>query len=187
MKKVSDLFDKELRSTAKKSFSPNPGSIHRDSSELFDFLDLIARWHEIVGEKLAKVTVPLKHQSQCLSLLTNHSAYSQQLSMLEETLKAKIFRVFPQLQGKIKRFRFIVSTEHFDGQREDLLKRANAQHSKANLQKAQKHLHPQSPEYKKLKKEAEGEISGLGDDLEGEIKNSLISLYIQQKEKDLLD
>lgn len=186
MKKVSDLFDNELRSQAKKSYSPSPQGVSKASSELFDFLELISRWHEVVGEKLAKVTVPLKHQNQCLSLLTNHSAYSQQLSLLEETLKAKIFRIFPQLQGKIKKFRFIVSTEHFESQKEDLLKRANSSFSKDNQTKAQKHLHPKSPEYLRLKKEALEEFEDIEDEFEGSLKNALTSLYIQQKEKDFI-
>ena len=188
MKKVSDLFDNELRSQAKKSYTPFSKSkgMNQASSELFDFLELIARWHEVVGEKLAKVTVPLKHQNQCLSLLTNHSAYSQQLSLLEETLKAKIFRIFPQLTGKIKKFRFIVSTEHFESQKEDLLKRANSNLSKDNQEKAQKHLHPKSPEYLRLQKEAKQEFDDIEDEFEGSLKETLTSLYIQQKEKNYI-
>lgn len=184
MKKVSDLFDKDLKYQGRKNYSP-ARSKGRES-ELFDFLELIARWPEIVGDKLSKVTVPLKHQGDSLTLLTNHSAYSQQLNLLEETLKVKIFRIFPNLQGKIKKFRFIVSTQHFDKQREELLQRANSNQTKTKKAQKQNHLHPQSPEFKKLKKEAIEEFSGIEEDMEKDLSDSLISLYIQQREKDLL-
>ena len=112
-KKVSDLLG---QNNYKKSHyrSRNKGS------ELFNFLDLIARWEEVVGTRMAKVTVPLKNQGKTLTILTNHSAYSQQLSMLEETLKKKIIATFPELRGKVQYLKFQVSTQHFDKEREDL-------------------------------------------------------------------
>jgi flagellar biosynthesis component FlhA len=172
-KKVSDLlgqdqFKKSSKGYYKKSSKP---------TELFDFLTLIAKWHEIVGEKLAKVTVPLKNQNKTLTVLTNHSAYSQSLSMMEETIKDKIFRSFPELRGKIQRLNFMVSTQHFDRQREDLLKRASSQRSSETQVKKQTTLHPQSPKYKALKEEALKEFA----DLEGDLKEQMISIYIQSR------
>lgn len=173
-KKVSDLLGQNSYSGRKyqnKSTGPRP-------SEFFDFLTLIARWHEVVGEKLAKVTVPLKNQNKTLTVLTNHSGYSQSLSMMEETIKAKIFAIFPELKGKIGRLNFIVSTQHFDKQRDDLYQRASAHKSEVVNQKKTQTLHPQSPQYKALKKEALEQFSDLDDD---ELKEQMISIYIQNK------
>ncbi|MCF8059454.1 MAG: DUF721 domain-containing protein [Bacteriovoracaceae bacterium] len=176
-KKVSDLLGQTSYSFKKTQYW-NKGNSTRPS-ELFDFLSLIARWEEIVGPKLAKVTVPLKNQKKILTILTNHSGYSQSLSMMEETLKAKILKVFPELQGKINRLNFIVSTQHFEQERLDLLKRASVHKTEEVKSKKQNQLHPQSPKYKALKEEASLEFA----DFEEDIKEKLISLYIQNKEK----
>jgi hypothetical protein len=176
-KKVSDLLGQSSYSTKKYKYWRKASSSPRPS-ELFDFLSLIARWEEIVGPKLAKVTVPLKNQKKVLTILTNHSGYSQTLSMMEETLKAKILKVFPELQGKVNRLNFIVSTQHFEQERLDLLKRASAHKTEEVKTKKQNHLHPQSPKYKALKEEAKREFAEFDED----IQEKLISLYIQNKE-----
>ncbi|MEC7277303.1 MAG: DUF721 domain-containing protein [Bdellovibrionota bacterium] len=174
-KKVSDLLG---QNNYKKSHyrSRNKGS------ELFNFLDLIARWEEVVGTRMAKVTVPLKNQGKTLTILTNHSAYSQQLSMLEETLKKKIIATFPELRDKVQYLKFQVSTQHFDKEREDLLKRANAGHeNKEKVQKLKQNiLHPQSPQYKALRQEALNELGDLVG-LDDETKERMVSIYIQNK------
>ncbi len=169
-KKVSDLLGQS-------HYSKSKFSGRSKNSELFNFLDLIARWEEIVGPKLSKVTVPLKNQGKTLTILTNHSAYSQSLSMLEETLKAKIIKTFPELRGKVQFFKFQVSSQHFDEQRKDLLKRANIGNQEVLKEKKQHLLHPQSPRYKALRQEALKEFEGM----EGDLLEQMISLYIQNK------
>lgn len=178
-KKVSDLLGQNSFSNKSKSFDRQGKSGPRPS-EFFDFLTLIARWNEVVGDKLAKVTVPLKNQNKTLTILTNHSGYSQSLSMMEETIKAKIFAIFPELKGKVGRLNFIVSTQHFDKQRADLLQRASSHKSEAIEKKKAQTLHPQSPQYKKLKKEALEQFSDLDEDL----KEQMVSIYIQNKSQD---
>lgn len=175
-KKVSDLLGQNSFQTKSKSYSRGPKSGQKPS-EFFDFLTLIARWNEVVGDKLAKVTVPLKNQNKTLTILTNHSGYSQSLSMMEETIKAKIFAIFPELKGKVGRLNFIVSTQHFDQQRNDLLQRASSHKADVTAKKASPGLHPQSPQYKKLKKEALEQFA----ELEGDLKEQMISIYIQNK------
>lgn len=172
-KKVSDLLGQDQFPKKSRKFSSSAAK----PSELFDFLTLIARWEDIVGEKLAKVTVPLKNQNKTLTILTNHSAYSQSLSMMEETIKEKIFRIFPELKGKVQRLNFMVSTQHFDRQREDLLKRASAKKETVVESKKQTRLHPQSPQYKTLREEALKEFA----DLEGDLKDQMVSIYIQSR------
>lgn len=172
-KKVSDLLGQN-------NYTKSKYRAHSASSELFNFLDLISRWEDIVGPKLSKVTVPLKNQGKILTILTSHSAYSQSLSMLEETLKKKILATFPELQGKVQSLKFQVSTQHFEEQRQGLLKRANVANQDVVKQKKQKLLHPQSPKYKALRQEA---IEELGD-MEEELLEQMISLYIQNKSQE---
>ena len=169
-KKVSDILG--TRPSGKFSRRTKPTA----SGELFDFLSLIEKWEEIVGPKLSKVTVPLKNQKKVLTVLTNHSAYSQSLSFMEDTLRKKILKVFPELRGKLTRFNFIVSTEHFDKQRGDLLRRAQAGRSEVTEEKKNNELHPQSPQYKSLKADALEEFIDIEDE---EVKERLVSLYIQ--------
>lgn len=175
-KKVSDLLGQDQYSRYKKGHKSFKGSSQRPS-ELFDFLTLIARWHEIVGEKLAKVTVPLKNQNKTLTVLTNHSGYSQSLSMMEETIKDKIFRSFPELKGKVNRLKFIVSTQHFDQQRADLLQRASTSKDDKVEKKKHNKLHPQSPQYKALRQEALEQFADLDEDF----KEQMVSLFIQSR------
>lgn len=172
-KKVSDLLGQDQYSKRSRKYSPKSAK----PSELFDFLTLISRWHEIVGPKLSKVTVPLKNQNKTLTILTNHSAYSQSLSMMEETIKSKIFKAFPELKGKVQRLNFMVSTQHFDQQRDDLLNRASAKKEDKTEAKKQNTLHPQSPQYKALREQAMQEFA----DFEGDLKEQMISLYIQSR------
>lgn len=169
-KKVSDLLG--VPTDGKRSGR----SKSTPSSELFDFLSLIEKWETIVGPKLSKVTVPLKNQKKVLTVLTNHSAYSQSLSFMEDTLKKKILSTFPELRGKITKFNFIVSTEHFDKQRNDILHRAQLHRVDKKEVKKNIDYHPQSPQFKKLKALAEKEFNDLE---EGEVKDRLISIYIQ--------
>lgn len=158
---------------SRSSFKPK-----NKASELFDFLELIERWEEIVGPKLAKVTIPLKNQSQTLTILTNHSAYSQALSYMEDTVKQKLFKIFPLLKTKVKKLNFQVSTAHFDKTKADLEKRANLNRRPEAEKKKRTTLHPQNPIYKKLKLRAEEEFSHIEDE---EIRKSMISLYLQNE------
>lgn len=176
-KKMSDILDKESFPTRKQSQYNGKQGSRPKGSEVFDFLTLISRWEEVVGKKLAQVTIPLKNQNQALTILTNHSAYSQQLSLMEETLKSKIITVIPELQGKIKRLYFLVSTTHFETQKRDLLARASVDETQKAEVKKQTVLHPHNPKYKALRQEALNEFS----DFEGELLEQMVSLYIQNK------
>jgi hypothetical protein len=134
----------------------------------FDFLDLIKKWPEIVGEKLASVTSPLKIRQDSLFIMTKHSSYSQELSFLSETIKAEVFKYFPNLKTIIKKLAFQTQENYFESkpQRGDVL-----------LQRMSK-LHPQSPQYKLLKAEAERLFKDIEDT---ELRSVLISLFIQSR------
>jgi mevalonate kinase len=140
-------------------------------SDSFDFISLIKAWKEIAGDKLSEHTIPLKNQNGTLVVLSNHSAFANELSYMELPLKKKIFAKFPNLEKTILNIKFIVDSTHFSKQYSQFV---------APLEKIKKKnentLHPFSPEFRRLKKEAE-EI--YGDILDHEIKEKMISLHIQ--------
>jgi len=175
-KKLADSLPNMGQYSRSGFHSSKSGRKKHISSEIFDFLELIERWEDIVGPKLAKTTIPLKNQKQTLTILTNHSAYSQALSYMEETLKSKLFKIFPQLQTKIKKFNFQVSTAHFDRTKADLEQRANLDNKNLAQQKKRTTFHPQNPIYKKLKTQAEAEFSYIEDE---QTRQALISIYLQ--------
>lgn len=135
--------------------------------QTFDFLELIKKWPEIVGPKLATVTSPLKIRQGSLFVITKHASYSQELSFLGETIKKEIFKFFPHLRSVIHKLAFQTQESFFD--------------EKLALEKSKKEipqLHPQSPKYKILKTEAERLFADVQDP---DLKASLVSLFIQSK------
>jgi hypothetical protein len=87
---------------------------------------------------------------------------------MELPLKKKIFEKFPALEKSILSIKFIVDSTHFAKQYEQFI-------TPIEKKKAQA-LHPYSPEFRRLKKEAEELFCDLEDP---EIKEKMISLYIQ--------
>lgn len=146
------------------------GKAHLNDS--FDFLALIRAWKDIAGAKLAEHTIPLKNQNGTLIILSNHSAFANELSFMELQLKKKIVDKFPNLEKSILSIKFIIDSTHF------------AQHYSQFVKPIEKiksqGLHPFSPEFRKLKKEAEELFVDLKDE---EIKEKMISLYIQSYKK----
>lgn len=133
----------------------------------FDFLDLIKKWPEIVGEKLAAVTSPLKIKQDSLFVITKHASYSQELSFSSELIKTEIFKQFPNLKPIVKKLAFQTQENFFE---QKMIK-------EKELSMIPK-LHPQSPKFKMLKQEAERLFNDVED---VELKESLISIFIQSK------
>ena len=134
----------------------------------FDFLDLIKKWPEIVGPKLASVTSPLKIRQDSLFVITKHSSYSQELSFLSETIKKEVFKSFPNLKPIIKKLAFQTQENFFE----------QKAFQEAHLAQQSPKLHPQSPKYKLLKIEAERLFQDVED---SDLKQVLISLFIQSR------
>lgn len=160
-------------------FTPNSQkrfskSYSNKSHGAFDFLELIKAWEEIIGKNFAKKTIPLKHKGDTLTILTEHSSYSAQLKFLEKPLIEKIGRKFEGFQGKIKRINFQSNTTIFKEKMQVL----NRQIQKENAPEAAPPLHPQSPEYHRLKQQADQTLGELEDE---ELKKSLESIFIQMK------
>ena len=140
-------------------------------SDSFDFLSLIKGWREIAGDKLSEHTIPLKNQNGTLVILSNHSAFANELSYMELLLKKKIFARFPSLEKSIKNIKFIVDSTHFQKQYSQFVIQPHK-----IVKENQQTLHQFSPEFIRLRKEAEEIFRDIED---AEIKKSMISLYIQ--------
>lgn len=164
LKKLSQFIDYQ---------GPDRGTYKKDKlhlQESFDFMALIKAWKEIAGPKLSEHTIPLKNQNKILIILSNHSAFANELSYMELQLKKKIFDKFPNLEKSIAGIKFIVDSTHFSQQYNLFV---------APIEKKQNlALHPYSPEFRKLKKEAEEFFKDLED---SEVKENMISLYIQSQ------
>lgn len=156
------------------SFQINAGYQRRTKSssqmqECFDFMSLIKRWPEIVGEKLASRTIPKNIYKNKLVVLTNHGAFSEQLSFMEDILLKKIFQKFPSLENKLTKITFIYDSRQFDQQTEMI---TNVK-TESDIKKV---LHPLSPEYKALRKKGLELLKDVDDE---NLKEQLISIYIQ--------
>ncbi len=167
LKKLSTFID----SPSGGQQAPRGSSLKKEGiKESFDFLALIRAWKDIAG-KLSEHTIPLKNQNGILIILSNHSAFANALSYMELELKKKIFEKFPTLEKSIRSIKFIVDSTHFDQQYKQFITPIETLEKK----KAQV-MHPFSPKFKELKKEAEELFSDLED---AEIKEKMISIYIQ--------
>lgn len=135
--------------------------------QTFDFLELVKKWPEIIGENLSLVTSPLKIMGDSLIIISKHSSYSQNISFLSEEIKHKIFNLFPELRLKIKKINFITQESFFE-EKSILTDKKNSPTK----------LHPQDPRFKLLKIEAERIFSNIEDP---ELKKILISIFVQSK------
>ena len=177
LKSIFDQFSTgSVKRTSYDSRSTKKGAF---SDQTFDFFALIEAWPEIVGQRLGKYTIPLKNNNNCLTVLTNHSAFSQDLGFLEEEIKKKIFKRFDSLNGKISRINFIYNTQHFQTQVEMAQNFTKAPSEKEKI-KDEIIFHKFSPQYKALKSEADDLFNDLDDE---EVKESLTSIFIQNKSK----
>ncbi|AUN99332.1 DUF721 domain-containing protein [Bacteriovorax stolpii] len=166
LKKLSQFIDFEGSAPRQKQEQ----SKHAQIADSFDFISLIKAWKEIAGDKLSEHTIPLKNQNGTLIVLSNHSAFANELSFMELPLKKKIFAKFPSLEKSINNIKFIVDSTHFDRQYTQFIATPEKQKKNENR------LHPHSPEFKKLKRDAEELFKDIEDQ---EIREKMISLYIQ--------
>lgn len=174
LKKLSQFI--ESNDNTQHSFKRERTSAQKNTvQDSFDFLALIRSWKDIAGAKLSEHTIPLKNQNGTLIVLSNHSAFANELSFMELPLKKKIFEKFPALEKQILSIKFIVDSTHFSKQYQQFVAAVEKKKT-LTLQT----LHPHSPEFKRLKKEAEEMFSDLDD---AELREKMISLYIQSAQK----
>jgi hypothetical protein len=170
-KTISSFISQDGDQRNSKSFSLDKQNRYAQLKESFDFIALIGKWQEIVGDRISKHTIPLKIQYKTLYVLTNHAAFSQEVAFMEPMLKKSIFEAFPSLNGLIDKIYFQVNSEFFLQKRaihEKIINRGSG--------KEEFVFHQYSPHYQRLKKEAEEHFSDIEDE---DTKNSLVSIYIQ--------
>ena len=135
--------------------------------QTFDFISLLRKWPEIVGPKMAKVTTPLKLKHDSLIVVTIHSTYSHELSYLSEDIKLAIFKALPELKPIIKKIVYETQENYFKLRDQVAVEKTIEQKPK---------LHPQSPQYKLRKAEAERLFGSIEDP---ELRSMMISIFIQ--------
>ena len=147
----------------------------RNSSGLdgFDFLTLNNNWESIVGSNLAKHTCPLKIKNKTLYILSDHPAFSSTLNEMSGPIKQKIFDKYPTLKRQITKLYFQVNEQYF---KRPLPKKTILPTTSAKLPK----LHPYSPEYQLLKKQANELLNQIEDP---DLKNQLTSIFIQMGQR----
>ena len=150
--------------TAKGKNRNEKSYVHTDS---FDFLKLIEAWPQIVGPQMAKHTIPLKIKNKSLYIVSDHPAFSSSMSFMDEAIKEKIFQAFPPLKSSIHKICYQV---------DNLLFTKNQKPQIVKKNKTLNQLHPYSPEYRMLKKEAEELLSSIQN---AELKEELVSIFIQ--------
>lgn len=172
------LSSQDVNSRHKFTFnSPKPNFKKQNTDEAFDFLALIQAWPEVIGPRLSKHTIPLKNTRRSLTILTNHPAYSEQLKFMEVQLLNKIKARFPSLQGSLRTLYFKTDSTFFQKQKAIAEERQGG--SKQHEVKMEKAFHKFSPEYRKLKAEADIEFKDVESD---EVKERLTSIYIQLRQ-----
>lgn len=150
LKSLFDIFGhddtkKEIYlSDQKKRYWRSQKGVYSRTKGLFNFLQLIKSWEDIVGEMMAKNTIPLKIKNKTLYINTKHAIFSQELGFLAPEILQKIKKKFPELTDKVQYIKFSHS---------NLSARSFTQEQKRSshndVQRPKKpSLHPQSPAYK---------------------------------------
>lgn len=99
--------------------------IYSRNDGIFDFLFLVKNWEEIVGKMLSENTIPLRIKNNNLIIMTKHSIFSQELSLISPLIIQKIEENFPIFEGKIKNIKFSngkYSADDFNTKKEKIKK-----------------------------------------------------------------
>jgi hypothetical protein len=133
--------------------------------QTFDFFALIRAWPSIVGEDLAKSSVPLRLRSRTLFILTRYPAVSDQLNWMSVQLRQKVTQRFPTLAPLVEKLAFETNESFFV-----------VHQQRVELKPPRETFHPQDPRYKRLRAEAERLFAAA---VTPEEKERWISLYVQ--------
>lgn len=166
-KSLKDLLENQYET----SVGQSNRSSKRFNADAFDFLQLVKEWPEIVGPRMANITIPLKVQSKSLVILSSHGAISEQLSFMSEVILEKVKARFPALSHSIFQIKFMTNPAHFQEQK----LRAEKQQEK-KVKEIEELTHKYSPNDQALLKKANDLFNELEDE---DIKKSLTSIFIQ--------
>ncbi len=147
----------------------------------YQLISLVRSWRILVGEKLFQQTFPIGPRGDKFYILTSHSAYSEQLNMMSPYLLEKIKKKVPRAlgkKGKVVRLVFKSDPNFFQsGDHQRLLTDSIGERKRDHYE--DKLPHPNSPEFRQIKREAKNTFEGL--DLQEQVKESLIKIYLQDK------
>lgn len=166
--KISTILDNEFKNNIKNSSRVSQqGSLN----ELLDFVQLINTWENVVGTKLSEHTAPLKIKHRTLIVLTDHPAYSQELSFLGPQIIKKIITLLPEMKKLITNISFQLNQQHFKTRKKQI-ELINEKRSTAQAIT----YHQFDPKVIALKKRADEMFQDI-EDLE--VKEHLISIFLQ--------
>ncbi|MFZ4712434.1 MAG: DUF721 domain-containing protein [Bacteriovoracaceae bacterium] len=160
----------------KSSSSYSKKTVSDETASLFDFITLIKNWKEVVGEMLGANSIPLKINHGTLTIITKHSAISNELNFMSTMIKTNIVKAYPQLRNQIDKIYFQNSPAIFDQMKKDEIKYDEEKVIKKNLN------HPFSPEYiERLATAKEFYKEVLSDKSVGEIDPEIEALLLSMK------
>lgn len=165
MKSLKDLLKDN-------NFETKNYSHKKPTADVFDFIDLVNGWGNIVGDRLKESTIPLKLMNKSLTVLTSHPVFAQQLSFMEKIIIQKIEKNFPQMFGQIFKIYFKADNAFFNKQVKETTRK------EVSRQEFKQKWHKHSPEYKALEEQA---LALVGEVSDPELKEHLVSLFIQLK------
>ena len=174
MKKLQNFLPDAPKTDSVGSFRQNatPGKALGTSSNN-QFLTLIAQWHIVVGDKMAKVTRPLKLQQDTLVVASLDPLYSSQLMQFHGELLKRLHHNFGQIADGIKKLNF--RTTHHPFEESPTIEDAPTNKTSEKIEMA---YHPHDPKFLSEQKNY-GEL--LGPDCDDEIVKMLASLSLQTK------
>lgn len=143
---------------------------YSQKEHLFDFIHLVNKWETIVGKMLSDNTIPLKIKRSTLYILTKHSIFSQELSLMSQMIIQKIEENFPYFQGQIKKISF--SSGNFSSEEFNQIKTDKHMEPK----KEKEAPHPFDPKFRARKKQLEEMFADVEDE---EVKNLLINIALK--------
>lgn len=134
------------------------------SSGSFNFINLIKNWENLVGQLMAKNTIPLKIRKGTLIIATKHPIFAQELQFLVPEIIKKIQTDYPELGGKLRDIKFAYSAQTAQMFAKDTKPK--------ELEKVKKRetTHRFSPEFQQKTIEAKRLLADIEDD---EIRESL--------------
>lgn len=169
MKKLKDILNS---SEQFKSFRTKKRKYDIEYNNGLDFLKLVERWDQVVGEKLALNTRPLKLNRGQLLVITKHATYASQLNFLMLDIIKKIEQNFPNLKGSIQKIRFRASNSFYENQLFDQIEQTK--NSEKDIKTTTYHQY--SPDFRLRQEQAKKLYQDIEDD---GLKQALIDLYIQ--------
>lgn len=173
MKTLSNIFSENISSAGQRGTN-NFSKKSKHSNNVFDFLELLNCWPDIIGQKISKVTEPVKINNKKLVIYTAHSAFSQQLSMMQNQILEKIKTVYPASVSQIKALSFITNDKYFSNKGNNKISVKETEKYKKNNK-----LNKFSPAYQKYLEQANELFKEIEDD---SVKQSLIKIFITSKD-----